>query len=50
MRHGWHRGRPISRSRDDKDMQIVVLVKSAVRLQQFIAHGVVVRIEHTRPV
>src|SRR6266702_2791998 len=39
-----------SRSRDDQDMQIVVLVESAVRLQQFIGHGIVVRVEYARPV
>src|SRR5215831_19917150 len=39
-----------SRSRDDEDMQIVVLVKSAVRLQQFIGHSIVVSVEHAWPV
>jgi hypothetical protein len=31
-------------------MQVIILVKSAVRLQQFITHSVVVRVEHTRPI
>src|SRR5262249_20407336 len=44
------RAKGASCSRDDKNMQIVVLVKSTVRLQQFIGHGVVVRVEHAWPI
>ena len=44
------RAKGASRSRDDEDMQIVVLVESAVCLQQFIAHSVIVRVEHARPI
>src|SRR5262245_66438731 len=44
------RAKGTSRPRDDEDMQVVVLVKSAMRLQQFIAHGIAVGVEHTWPV